>query len=496
LFNSLKRLWNEHPLLTIILIALIPRLVAVVFSKGFGMHDDHFEVIEQPFLIIHDINFWTSRVEPEGHSIVYPGIHYLLLNGFNLIGIQNPQSQMFLIRLLHALYSLLTVFFSYKIAEVLSNRETAKKVGLVLALFWVFPFLSVRNLVEIVCIPPIMAGFYFTLASKEKLRNALIAGLCFGLAFTFRYQTISIAGTLSLVFLLQKQFKQVLLLASGFFLSAIIIQGSADVFAWGYPFASFIKYIRHNVTHSGDYTTGPWYNYLVLVLGALIPPISFFLLYGFFRNWKKTLLILLPVLVFFVLHSMFPNKQERFIFPVIPLILILSVVGWEEFVKQSTFWSRHQTALKSLWSWFWIINTILLLLFSTHYSKKSRVEAMYSLYGKSANGVLFVGGKYSAPQMPMFYCGLYPFPTYDINNDEQLADAKAKFDAWRYRPNYAIFFGLDDLEKRLRHIESSLGLNYTLERKIEHSLLDHVLYKLNPMHNKNETTFVFKAEGP
>jgi hypothetical protein len=494
LLNSLKRFWNEQPLLSIIIIALIPRLIAVVFSKGFGMHDDHFEVIEQPFIIMRDINFWANRVEPEGHSIVYPGIHYLLLNGFNSVGIQNPQSQMFLIRLLHAFYSLLTVFFGYKIAEVLSNREAAKKVGLILALFWAFPFLSVRNLVEIVCIPPMMAGFYFALTSKEKFRNALIAGLCFGLAFTFRYQTISITGTLGLVFLFQKQFKQAALLTSGFFLSAFIIQGGADVFAWGYPFASFLKYIRHNVTHSGDYTTGPWYNYLVLVLGAIIPPLSFFLFYGFFRKWKKTLLILLPILVFFVLHSMFPNKQERFIFPVIPLILILSVVGWEEFVKQSAFWSRHRTALKSLWSWFWIINTILLLLFSTHYSKKSRVEAMYSLYGKPVNGVLFGGGKFSAPQLPMFYCGLYPLPTYDLNNNEQLADVKTNFYKWKYRPNYAIFFGPDSLNIRLHRIESSLGLKYTLERKIEPSFLDYIFFKLNPKYNKNETTFVFKVE--
>ena len=155
----------------------------------------------------------------------------------------------------------------------------------------------------------------------------------------------------------------------------------------------------------------------------------------------------------------------------------------------------HRAAVKSLWSWFWIINTILLLLFSTHYSKKSRVEAMYSLYGKPVSGVLLVGGKFTAPQPPVFYYGLYPLRTYDINNDEQLADAKANFDKWKYRPNYAIFFEPDDLDKRLHHIESSLGLRYTLERKIEPSFLDYVFYKLNPMHNKNGTTFVFKAES-
>jgi hypothetical protein len=190
-----------------------------------------------------------------------------------------------------------------------------------------------------------MIGFYYALISKDKLRNAFIAGLWFGLAFVFRYQTMSIAGTLGLIFLFRKEFKQMALLAAGFLATAIVIQGSADVFAWGYPFASFREYIRYNATHGYDYTTGPWYNYLLLVLGAFIPPMSFFLLYGAFRNWRKTLLILLPVLVFFIMHSYFPNKQERFIFPVVPIILLLSVVGWEQYVKESAFWSRHRIAL-------------------------------------------------------------------------------------------------------------------------------------------------------
>ena len=370
-------------LLAIILIALIPRLVAVVFSKGYGMHDDHFGPIEQPFIIMHDISYWTSRAAPHGHSIVYPAIHYALLNGCEAFGIQDPQTKMYFIRFLHALYSLLIVYFGFKIAEVLSDKETAKKAGIILALFWAFPFLSVRNLIEMVCIPPLMAGFFYALTSKEKIRNAFIAGLWFGLAFVFRYQTLSITATLGIVFLFRKEFKQMALLACGFLATVVVIQGSADVFAWGYPFASFLEYLRYNATHGYDYTTGPWYNYTLLVLAAFIPPMSFFLLYGFFRNWRKTFLILLPVMVFFILHSFFPNKQERFIFPVVPLILLLSVVGWEEFVKKSVFWSHHRIAIKSLWVWFWMINFILLIPFTTYYSKKSRVEAMYTLVRKT-----------------------------------------------------------------------------------------------------------------
>ncbi|MGD1044379.1 MAG: glycosyltransferase family 39 protein [Bacteroidota bacterium] len=492
--DLLKRFWNEHPLLAIILIAFIPRLLAAIFSKGYGMHDDHFGPIEQPFIIMHDISYWTSRTTPHGHSIVYPFIHYAFLNGCETVGIQDPQAKMYLVRFLHAIYSLLVVSFGYKIAEVLSNQETAKKAGLLLALFWAFPFLSVRNLVEMVCIPPLMAGFFYALTSKEKMQNVFIAGLWFGLAFVFRYQTLSMTATLGLVFLFRKEFKQMALLIAGFLLTAVVIQGSADIFAWRYPFASFLEYMHYNATHGYDYTTGPVYTYFFLVLGAFIPPMSFFLLYGFFRNWRKTLLIFLPVMVFFILHSLFPNKQERFIFPVVPLILLLSIVGWEEFVKGSAFWLRHCIALKSLWVWFWVINFVLLIPFTIYYSKKSRVEAMYTVYGKQVTGIVMVGGKLGVTQMPMFYAGVYPIPIYQINDDGELAQVKTQLDYETVRPNYAIFWGVDDIDQRVQHIESSLKLKFRLERQIDASFLDNVFYRLNPKNNKNETTFVLKVD--
>ena len=489
--NAVKRFWNEHPLIVIMLIGFLLRLISVIFSKGYGMHDDHFGPIEQPFQIMHDMSYWSTRTTPHGHSIVYPLIHFALFQFFRVVEIQDPQMIMFIVRLFHACYSLLVLFFGYKIAEALSDRETAKKTGLLLALFWAFPFLSVRNLIEIVCIPPLMAGFYYILVSKENRKNALIAGLWLGLAFVFRYQTLSITGTIGLILLFQKEFKQTLYVAVGFVLVACIIQGSADIFAWGYPFASFLEYVGYNATHSLEYTTGPWYNYSLLIIGTFIPPMSLFLLYGFFRNSRKTLIIILPVMIFFVMHSFFPNKQERFIFPVMPIILTLGIVGWEEYVKRSAYWSNHRTFLKSLWTWFWIVNIILLIPFTLYYSKKSRVEAMYTLYGKQIDGIVMVGGSIGVTQPPLFYSGSYPVPIYQIDNEEQLSQVQSRLAVVSVYPNYAVVFGIEEIDQRVQHMEQSLGFKFQLLRQIEASFLDDIFYRLNPKHNKNQTTFVY-----
>jgi hypothetical protein len=220
---------------------------------------------------------------------------------------------------------------------------------------------------------------------------------------------------------------------------------------------------------------------------------SFFLLFGFLKNWKKTIILLIPTMVFFILHSSFPNKQERFILPVIPLILVLSIVGWEEYAKNSAFWWRHRTALRTMWAWFWVVNTILLVPFSLYYSKKARVEAIYSLYGKPVSALFLAGGKDGVTQVPFFYGGKYPVPMVNLSNDQQLAEAKSQFATSPLRPDYMLFYGNDDFDQRLHRIEGTLGVKMVLEHRFDPSFLDYVFYRLNPTHNKNEAIFVFRA---
>lgn len=494
--EKLRGLWETRPLFILMLIAVVPRLVAALFSKGYGMHDDHFGPIEQPFIITLYPAYWTGRVTPHGHSIVYPSLQYILFNLLEMAGIQDPQTKMYFVRFLHAAYSLLIVFFGFKIAEKLSDRETAKKTGLVLALFWALPFLGVRNLIEVVCIPPLMAGFYYAITSSDRLKNAFTAGLWFGLAFAFRYQTLLLTGAVGLVFLARKEFRQTFWCAVGFLLSAFVIQGSADIFAWGYPFASFVEYVRYNLAHGEEYTTGPWYNYTLLLFGALLPPMSFLFLFGFLKQWKRAALIVVPILIFFILHSYFPNKQERFILPVVPAILLVGFIGWQEHVKHSRFWPRHQRLLRGLWISFWVLNTALLVPFSLYYGKKSRVEAMYELYDKPLTGLVLVGGTVGTSQPPLFYTGRYPVTYYEVNSDEKLSEIKEEVAQSQVPISHVVFFGTEKLDARVQHVSAELGLHLQLQRQSDPSLLDILFYRLNPTHNKNEVTFVYSARQP
>ena len=136
----------------ILFVALIIRLVAAIFSQGYGMHDDHFLVIEAAasWTDGYDYNHWLpwshgNKGVPQGHSFTYVGLNFIYFWMMKSIGLVNPKGLMFFNRLLHALASLFVVWYGMKITEKLSNQSNAKTVGWFLSLLWMIPYVSVRN---------------------------------------------------------------------------------------------------------------------------------------------------------------------------------------------------------------------------------------------------------------------------------------------------------------------------------------------------------------
>lgn len=508
MIRRIKRFKDKHPFLFIMAIALVLRLVAVFFSKGFGMHDDHFLVIEPAASWADGTDYmkWLpgspGNNGPEGHSFFYVGFHFLVMKLLQLFGIQNPQYVMFFIRLIHAFLSLLVVSFGYRIASLITERKTAYKVALLLAVFWFIPFLSVRNLVEMVSIPFLMYGTLIILR-QELIRKAndpgyhqtsfLVAGFFLGMAFSVRYQSIIYTGGLGLALLVMRNWKGMLTTTVGFLASVIIFQGIIDFFIWHSPFAELIEYIRYNLGHAYEYQTLPWYHYILEIFGLLIPPISLMLLFGFFKEWKRHFLLFLPVLLFLVFHSIFPNKQERFILPVIPMFIVLGLAGWESFVDQTSFWKKNPKVLSALWAFFWLINITLLLFITPMFSKKARVESMTYLSRYDHLQYLIIEDISSniVRFPPVFYTGQWPH--YDAVTNETPYSEVAKWKDWSIlenQPDFVLFYQPDQLEARVDSMKRFVpGLVF--ETRIDPSFMDQVIHRLNPV-NANESITIYR----
>lgn len=480
---------NFRSFKTILFFALIFRLIAAIFSQGYGMHDDHFLVIESSASWVDGFDYngwlpWSAKNTgiPEGHSFTYVGLNFIYFYIMKFLGVMDPKVLMLINRLLHALASLLVVWYGMKITEKLSNRENAVKVGWFLALLWILPFLSVRNLVEVSAIPFLMLGVWMMVKNPTN-KSIFWAGLLIGMAVSFRYQIGIFAMAVAAYYFFRGQFKLFFAFSLGVILIFCMTQGIVDYCIWGYPFAELISYVVYNMKEGTAYLPNSNYlMYFFVLMGSMLVPMGLLLGLGFFRSYKKYAVLFIPTLAFILFHTIYPNRQERFILTVLPLFIMLGVMGYQ-LLKESrfklSFWRISMIS-------FWVLNIPLLLFASTMYTKKSRVESMYYLYSQQAKPqyILLEGtGDRDYSMLPLFYAKSWETLPTNRKEPVEILDTDPF--------EYIYFFSEKDLQKRIA-LYKQVYPNMQLVKKCEPSTLDLLLRKLNPR-NTNEYIEIWKT---
>ena len=494
MWGKITNYYKQNPLSTILFVALIIRLISVIFAKGYGMHDDHFLIIEssRSWADGFDYNNWLPasqgpNAKPEGHSLLYPIISFCLFKVLAFLGVTSLDTQMYFIRFIHALFSLLTIYFGYKITnKVSSNTKAANIVGWALALYWCMPWFSVRNLVEIVCIPFLLwSTWLYIKEDKHKVSNIIYSGIVMGIAASFRFQVIFFIGGFGLAMLIYKQWKEAAIWAIAILIAFFLTQ-SADLYFWKRPFAEMQEYFAYNFSHSNDYLTGSWHKYLGVIIGVLLPPISVLLFFGFLYGYKR-LFLFLPAFCFLFFHSIFPNKQERFIFPILPSIIILGVIGLYDLINK---YSQYKWIKKTILICFWIslvLNIILIVPTTVHYSKRSKVETMVYLSRYKNMGAFAIENtnKNGVSMFPRGYLGQW-IDYYEITNKNANDWTKEV----KITPSFFIFEGKENLEKRVASVKEKYP-NLEYETTIETSFIDQLLQDIN-RNSKNYRTYIYR----
>jgi hypothetical protein len=489
------------PLQIIIGLGILFRLLAVLFCKGFGFFDDHFLIIEssQSWVDGFDYNNWLPSPtnpgrKPQGHPLLYPGLHYFLFYLLKMIGLNDPQGKMYVVRLLHAAYSLLIITYGYKITEKFSNKKVAIYAATFLSLLWFMPFLSVRNLAEWVCVPPLLIATWLMI-NNTTARNYFLAGLWLGIAFSLRFQSLFCAAGIGIALLINKtNFKYILACVVGFLVLVGITQGAVDLILWKRPFAEFLAYVEYNIDNATVYGNDVWHMYFDLILGLLIPPLSFLLFAGTIVSWKKIPILFWPIAVYLAFHTYFPNKQERFVLTVFPHIIIIGTIGMFDLYEKY----KHKVnpkLFKFSKAFVISINLILLVILSVSYSKENRVEAMYYLYKQPDVKTVMIedGNKENDFTMPpLFYLGKW-YSVIGITKqsgcDSAMFYYKQTVDSMK--ANYIVFWQAEHLEERVKNFNSWFpGTTYVTT--IEPSLIDKTLHWMNPFGNDNQTTYIYK----
>jgi hypothetical protein len=512
----------------ILLLGFTVRLLAAFFAPGYMMHDDHFLTIEPSGSWADGNNFnnWlpgigNTNTHPEPISFFYLGFLFVFFKSFHAMGVEQPELQMLLLRIIHATYSLLTIYFAYRITERLSNRKNAITVGILLAFIAILPNFSVRNLVEIVCMPPLLGGMWLILkhvplhsfkvgpielhppiqgnSGQTSWKFVALAGFIMGLSVGLRYQTGLLVALVGIILAVQNSFRTFFLFGIMSMLAFFVTQID-DVLLWGgKPFQHLQGYFEYNKKNALNYPGSPW-AYLSFIGVFILPPVSLFLASGFFASWKRISIIVVPTIGFLLFHILYPNKQERFILPVLPFFVIAGTIGWNQI---SLKWRE---AKWQKWSWkiFWGLNTIAMLTLCFTYSKKSRVEAMNYLYeaGDCNNFILEFSHSSQGAMVPQFYSNLWTNYYYFNKEDnidavlgyaERAAIATANDLLPSTLPNYVLFYDDVDLEKRIEKMKAYYP-TLTYRTTIESGWFDVLLHRLNPK-NSLEKIHIYSTDS-
>ncbi|MBR4391955.1 MAG: hypothetical protein IKT08_07620 [Bacteroidales bacterium] len=206
--QNLKQFKAKHPFTSLMLVAIIIRLLAVIFVPGFGSNHD----IQQPSLIQVFLEWLKSK-----------------------IGMGDSQGMMFLSRAFYAIISLFTVSMVYRICDLLSNnRDKAWNIALLPAICVIMPsFGIIDNISFFLGLPLLLYGSNIVLR-QQVLRDAnlnqnvhrtsfLIAGLMLGWSICIWYAGALVVLSILLMLCLKRNFKGALMTFIGIIIALLFV---------------------------------------------------------------------------------------------------------------------------------------------------------------------------------------------------------------------------------------------------------------------------------
>ena len=326
----------KHPLSLILLLAIFVKLLALIFTDG----------------LLTEVDFNYYRIP---HSwLVNPWIIYIS-------------------RIILGAFSLLIITLAYRITKIIADKTTALEIATFGALLWGVPYVTVHPFASVISLPFLLYGTLLIIKQLNLLdsneiekfhrTSFIIAGFCLGLGFAVYYQSlIYYIGILITLFIL-KNWKGALMTLIGYIVAVGITQTVVDLVVYHRPFVAMTRFFS-------EY--GSCFNYIfglelniklvgLFLLLALVPPMSLMLIFGFFRVFRKYILLVLPTLLALLYAIIALNDFDALLLTV-PTYVIAGYVGWKEFHKNSAFWNKNKWLLLTCYILFALLNIALMVL--------------------------------------------------------------------------------------------------------------------------------------
>jgi hypothetical protein len=166
--------------------------------------------------------------------------------------------------------------------------------------------------------------------------------------------------------------------------------------------------------------------------------------------------------------------------------------GWYQFLKTSGFWKQRKKLYKMSWGFFWIINIAALLVITTTYSKRARVESMsyLSRYEGISRILIENTNQYDINLLPMYYLGQWVnyLEVSKLNPADQISESFISNKA--AGPDFFIFEGEENIDTRVENLKMIFP-DMVFETIIYPGMIDRIMFWLNPV-NENQIVYIYR----
>lgn len=310
-------------LLPILLLAFAMR-VLVALAGDFVLHPDEIMQYLEP---AHALVFGSGALHWEfyfgARSWLVPGLVAGVLQVCKWVGLDSPAYYIAVVKIIFCALSLLVPFGMYHVSRALMGEQTGR-VALLLGAFWYeLAGFAHKPMTEFVGTSLLFLLLYwvFRPASIGAWRSVLIAFVSV-LVMAIRFHYIPAVGLVALVAFISVGWRyRLLMVGSG--LGFVGLVGVFDYLTWGEFFYSYILNIKVNLelselARAGESRPLIYFLWLAIASGG----IYFVALLSGANFWRRGFLLLL-VAVILVPHLFEAHREYRFIYAILPLLLML-----------------------------------------------------------------------------------------------------------------------------------------------------------------------------
>lgn len=330
--------YEKYVIMTIVLFSLIVHLLYAIKCVGYYHPDEHFQILEFANSKLSFSPSLPSDLPWEYHdqirSSLQPYMVIILANILSFFKLYSPFNTILILQIFSAIFGLVVNLMLFnEVKKSIPDWRVRLLLLYLLMFYYFFPLMHSRFSSESISGSMFLVGLLMVLKLEEKssvgnLIFCLGVGGVLGFSFLIRFQIafLIIGIVFFLIFIDKKSFKHVFSICAGF-LFIIAFGLILDRLFYGHWVFTPWEYFKSNIIYGKAASFGvmPVWGYINLFYDYLISPYSLLIicscLFAVFKFPRSIFVICF--IFFFIAHSIVGHKEMRFMFPILPIIIIL-----------------------------------------------------------------------------------------------------------------------------------------------------------------------------